>query len=522
MAGRAFADGPGKGELHPVGRLLEFEVRRHPCESKEGLHGHAVAGGDRPVVDRFLPDGSIPVVGGEEEPPAFAVPVAGDEVPGEFGGGPEIAGGKRRLVDLDESPEHEGVIVEGRGKTGLAVPVAMEEPPVRPPEVLEDECRRLLRRRQVRRVVEGPGGFGKSRDHQGVPVGQDLVVLCRADPLLAGCKEPLPGAFHEPGEVLLRHRELVSPGCQRPAHAEDVLARPPRARLLPVVPRLRDVKDPREPFAVVFPEDPDDLVFRPEVELPLLALAVRIFRRVEPAGRIGHVPQDVGDRLPCGPGKLLPSRRKILLRICHHQERLVVEHLLEVRDEPLGVRRIAVEPVADLVEDPAPPHGVQRLLDHRVGRLLPGPVPVTEQEYEVVRSREFGCVPKPAVLTVEDPEEGLVGLIENGLVKIALPRRGAGRALERLHHLTAGVLEVLTLALPDLADPGDEVEEPGHPVTALFWYVTRCKERFFVGSHQDGERPPPRSRQRVGGRHVDLVDIRPLLAVHLDADKDVV
>ncbi len=145
-----------------------------------------------------------------------------------------------------------------------------------------------------------------------------------------------------------------------------------------------------------------------------------------------------------------------------------------------------MKPVTDLVEDPAAPHGVQRLLDHRVCRLFPGPAPVPEQEYEVVRGRELRRIPEPAVLPVEDPEEGFVGLIEGNLGEFALSRRGAGRVLYRFKHPAPGRLEFLPLALPDLADPGDEIQETGHPVAALLRDITRCKERFFVGGHEDG------------------------------------
>lgn len=139
-----------------------------------------------------------------------------------------------------------------------------------------------------------------------------------------------------------------------------------------------------------------------------------------------------------------------------------------------------------------------------------------------MRGGELGGIPESAVLPVKDPEEGVVGLIEDRCGELALAGRGAGCVLQRFQHLAAGVLEFLPLALPDLVDPGDEVKKAGHPVAALLRDVTRCKEGFFVRCHEDGERPPSGPGQRVGGRHVNLVDIRPLFSVHLDADEDVV
>ena len=165
---------------------------------------------------------------------------------------------------------------------------------------------------------------------------------------------------------------------------------------------------------------------------------------------------------------------------------------------------------------------MQGLLDHRVGRLLPGPVRIAEQEYQVVRGREPGRIPKPAVLPIKYTEEGLVRLIEDRLRELALLGRESGRALQRTEHPIAGILKFLPLILPNLADPGDKVEETGHAVAALSGYITRCKEWFSIRGHEDGERPSPGPGQHMGGRHVDLVDIRPLFAVHLDADEDIV
>ncbi len=139
VGGRGLADGIGKGGLHPVCRLLEFKVRRHPPEGEDGVHGHAVPGGDCPVVDSFLADGGVPVVRREEESSPVAVPVMSDKVPGEFDGGPEVAGRERSFIDLKESPEHKRIIVEGRGDPGFAVPIAVEEPPVGPAKVRKDE-----------------------------------------------------------------------------------------------------------------------------------------------------------------------------------------------------------------------------------------------------------------------------------------------------------------------------------------------------------------------------------------------
>ena len=50
--------------------------------------------------------------------------------------------------------------------------------------------------------------------------------------------------------------------------------------------------------------------------------------------------------------------------------------------------------------------------------------------------------------------------------------------------------------------------------------VGAAVERLPVRRHEDRHRPAALTRHRLGGRHVDAVDVWPLLAVYLDADHD--
>ncbi len=44
-------------------------------------------------------------------------------------------------------------------------------------------------------------------------------------------------------------------------------------------------------------------------------------------------------------------------------------------------------------------------------------------------------------------------------------------------------------------------------------------ERLLLRRHHDRQRPAARARHHLADTHVDIVDIRPLLAIDLDADK---
>ena len=86
------------------------------------------------------------------------------------------------------------------------------------------------------------------------------------------------------------------------------------------------------------------------------------------------------------------------------QQRLVVEHLLEVRHQPLLVDRVAGEAAADVVVHPAAGHRVERGRDDRRGIVLR----LSARRRAAARSRlivdgNFGAPPKPPHTGSNDP-----------------------------------------------------------------------------------------------------------------------
>src|SRR5437660_10773221 len=59
------------------------------------------------------------------------------------------------------------------------------------------------------------------------------------------------------------------------------------------------------------------------------------------------------------------------MNVVREESRVVVEHLLEVRDDPPRVRRVPMEPASDLVIDAPSGHGGQGARDDRPQSLLP-------------------------------------------------------------------------------------------------------------------------------------------------------
>ena len=109
-------------------------------------------------------------------------------------------------------------------------------------------------------------------------------------------------------------------------------------------------------FGGVVAEHLVDLLERPDVELALDALGVGVLGGEEPVVVVAQVAQHVTDGLldDAPVARLTGGQPRLGVRA--REQRLVVQHLLEVRDQPVGVDRVAVEAAADLVVHAAGGH----------------------------------------------------------------------------------------------------------------------------------------------------------------------
>ena len=144
-----------------------------------------------------------------------------------------------------------------------------------------------------------------------------------------------------------------------------------------------------------------DLVGGPHEELALVALGVRVLRRVEAARRIRHLAQDVVERLLADPPILGVAEGKPAVQVERGELAVVVEHFLEVGHQPLGVDRVAVEAAAELVVHPAAGHARERGLDHLPGARVAAPLPEAQHELPDHRLRELRRAVLPAPRVVE-------------------------------------------------------------------------------------------------------------------------
>ena len=310
------------------------------------------------------------------------------------------------------------------------------------------------------------------------------------------------------------------------------------------VPASRDAKHARRVAAVLGAERRAELIGRPDVEGALRAVAVRIQSRGKAAFRgaeLGYQPVagPLGDAARQRAASPPPQ-----VRVDPGQQRVVVEHLLEVRHDPVGVDAVPGEAARQLVIHAAPGHGVCGGLGHRqrAAAVRPCcPLVVPDEELQHHRRRELRRAAEAAAASVElagqhghgsragslepgrlspgrleprssQPRPSQPGPLSPG--RLSPGREGLAGPLGQRRGDLAGLAGHLVSVLP----PGLGHAEH-QPLELRPRKVGTAEERLPVRRHEHGHRPAALARHRLGGGHVDAVDVRPLLPVDLDRDE---
>ena len=197
------------------------------------------------------------------------------------------------------------------------------------------------------------------------------------------------------------------------------------------------------------------LVLRPGEGEPFDAVRVGVLRGGEPAVGEAQLAEDVVERLL--------DNRAVASLACDHpcvevrrgEQRVVVEHLLEVRHEPAVVDGVAMKAAADEVVHGTRGHPVERLHDHRVRSVGVAP----KQELERRGGWELRRSTKAAVHRLErlcDPSFGLGEQARRERVAGRLQTGGLADALDEPSSLRH---DVVPLRLPGLVDGEQELNE---------------------------------------------------------------
>ena len=142
---------------------------------------------------------------------------------------------------------------------------------------------------------------------------------------------------------------------------------------------------------------------RPGVREALDALGVGILRRREAALGQPELAEHVLERLLRNLAVALVAGHQPAVQVRGSEQCVVIQHLLEVRDEPFAVDRIPVEAASEQVVHPAQAHRIERL--RRQLHLAPA-----QQKLEHGGGRELRRIPETAPDRIElsaKPAHGL-------------------------------------------------------------------------------------------------------------------
>ena len=210
------------------------------------------------------------------------------------------------------------------------------------------------------------------------------------------------------------------------------------------------------------------------------------------------------------------------VRIQREERPVVVEHLLEVRDRPFGVDRVAAEAPAELIVDAAVGHAIERQ-SHDAQRVLVALArECAKAEIELERMRELGRGAETAVHAIERAQE----FVEQSSARGVERGRAAARRLERGQRLgkPAALLGQLAAVLAKRRRHlGKYLDEPRQAVAPLLREIRAGEEGRPVGREEHRKRPSPGppGEERMRGL-VDLVEVGTLLAVDLHVDERIV
>ena len=363
-----------------------------------------------------------------------------------------LAGG---LVQREQPLGQVGVVLQHAGR--LADHAVARGPGAagrRPGAALEQDGRRAAAAAATQRrlVRAAPPGLGQRRDGQPVPGGDHLVVAGRLRPPRPGGEQPAPAR---------RPTAPASSGSAGSCSVDEPCSKVPASVTAQQVggpaPR-RSRRAPRASWAGV------QAYVRPSTPAASASRA-----EAKPPSACEVAQQELGGLAGDPPGQRRPGRPP-QCSVDPQQQRVVVEHLLEVRHHPARVHRVAGEAAGQLVVHPAAGH-----------RLAASPPPSPAHSASPVRAwwrsrnsstidgGNFGAPPKPPLAASNSGRSAAAAASSTAVVQrraaaAASPARPAPRR-------SAAPAQHLVPARPP--GLGDRVEQPAAAGAA----GSRCRRR---------------------------------------------
>ena len=260
---------------------------------------------------------------------------------------------------------------------------------------------------------------------------------------------------------------------------------------------------------------------RPDIELALLALRIGVERGGKGPLRRGHFAGEPFHGLARALAeKLLAAaligQRQQLQELC-----VVVKHLLEMRHQPALVHRVARKAAAEVIVNAALTHAIQRMLDRLEKARIAGACAGPPKHLQNRRLRKLGRAAQAAIDRIEHIADLLRGGVELAHTDGDFVRR-ARLIGEPCQQRRAVLLDLFRLLAEQPRHLAQNIGESRPPVALLLGKISSAPHRLRLRREKHGQRPAALLAQQMQRVHVDLVDVRPLLAVDLDVDEQLV
>src|SRR5260370_32251760 len=152
--------------------------------------------------------------------------------------------------------------------------------------------------------------------------------------------------------------------------------------------------------------------------------------------------------------------------------------------ESLRVRGVAVKSVADLIEDAAAPHCIQRPLDHRECLGVAGPLPIAEKKQKLMWRRKLRRRQEAAANRIESRSELAIAFSQCIFRQLAATS-SAAVLFERRRNLFRRNPDFSCPFAPCLRSFRYQRHQALPSAATLLRDVTRDEERLFFGGHQN-------------------------------------
>ena len=207
------------------------------------------------------------------------------------------------------------------------------------------------------------------------------------------------------------------------------------------------------------------------------------------------------------------------MEIIQQESRVVIVHLLKVRNSPLRVSGVPEESSADLVIDAAMGHRIQtRDRDLQRGKVLFHKMP-GQGEFDRAWCGKLWAGPESAVEPVKLPSHIGRDRLNKVFRETPLLDGFFPGALQGFRQSASAGEHVRPPRSIDFSHFRQERLEPWPTTSVLWWEVGASIKDLTIWCEKGRQRPAASARQRLDSLLVPAVDIRPRVSVYFDGDE---